>query len=459
MTQGFRLSFKTPPPLCLSPPPETCTSKRQEIAVSPFIPDWLNRGIIREITCPQPLFFSRMFSVPKKNGKVRPIIDLSALNKMLRVPSFKMETIKKVVQNVLGSLWGASVDITDAYLHVPIHWDFHKFFAFVLGGKIYVFQVLPFGLSPAPWAFSRVMKPIKSSLRVRGIIVFSFLDDFLTLAESPTRLSLHTDMLIQLLQRLGFKINWEKSSLIPQQRLEYLGVFLDLQALSLSLPQSKVESIVASCRALRAQAMDSRRSLECLIGHLNFAAPLFPLGRLYLLPIIRWMNSHTSPASRDLLVPLDQDLKSLLSPWLDPSLLSHPVLMHSPAPSLEIMTDASLFGWSGLLLPHRVEGVWSPDVAEFSMNWKELKAIHLSLLHFSKFIKGKSVKILSDNTTALACLRRQGSLRSLPLLDLSREILLLCQDIHVSLTPCHIKGVLNVLAKVRGTLRFLQSGP
>ena len=175
------------------------------------------------------MFFSRIFFDLNKNGRVRPILDLSALNKMLRIPSFRMETIEKIVKNVCGSLWGSSIDLEDAYLHVPIAWEFHRYFAFVLGNRTFVFQYLPFGLSPAPWAFSRVMKPIKAFLHRKGVLVFSFLDDFLILANSPQLLRCHTIMTLELLQKLAFAINWEKSSLLPLQKLEYLGVMLDLQ--------------------------------------------------------------------------------------------------------------------------------------------------------------------------------------------------------------------------------------
>ena len=128
------------------------------------------------------------------------------------------------------------------------------------------------------------------------------------------------------------------------------------------------------------------------------------------------------------------------------AILSRPVPMHPPTPVVELMTDASLFGWSGLLLPRRVEDSWGQEVRAFSMNWKELKAIHLSLLHFSKFLRGKVVKILSDNTSALACIHRQGSLSSVPLSSLTEEILLFCERLGISLIKCCIKGALNVLA-------------
>ena len=168
---------------------------------------------------------------------------------------------------------------------------------------------------------------------------------------------------------------------------------------------------------LQALVLVSRRDLEKFLGLLNFAAKYVPLGRLYLLPLIRWMNLHSSTSCRDALIPLSKEFKLLLAPWRDPEFLALPVPMNPPIPSVEIMTDASLFGWSMVLLPHRVEGAWDQGVWHHSMNWKELKAIHLTLIHFSHHLSGKSVRVLSDNRTALACLRNHGSLASQALLD------------------------------------------
>ena len=142
MTQGLHIKFHSIPPLSLLPPPEAITNVKQTKIIETFIPGWIKRDIIREILIPQPLYFSRMFSVLKKNGKVRPIIDLSALNKMLCIPSFRMETVDSICKTIVFAMWGTSLDITDAYLHVPLHWDIHKYFAFSLGQRIFVFQVL-----------------------------------------------------------------------------------------------------------------------------------------------------------------------------------------------------------------------------------------------------------------------------------------------------------------------------
>ena len=44
-------------------------------------------------------------------------------------------------------------------------------------------------------------------------------------------------------KRLGLTINWRKSSLAPARKLEYLGVMIDLEELTFSLPQAKVDKV------------------------------------------------------------------------------------------------------------------------------------------------------------------------------------------------------------------------
>ena len=186
--------------------------------------------------------------------------------------------------------------------------------------------------------------------------------------------------------------------------------------------------------------------MESVVGFLSFAADYIPLGRLFLLPIIRWMNRASSTLHRDTPILLDPSLTTAFAAWADRQALVIPVPMSHPSPTLEIMTDASLYGWSGIFLPHRVDGVWPMTVWFHSMNWKELKAILLTILYFAESLRGQSVRVLSDNTTALACLRRQGSLHSPYLYLLSKEILEFCHGQGISLQPTYIRGALNVIA-------------
>ena len=372
MSEGLKLQFKEKPVLSINPPANKVISGKTAWNLEDFIPNWLDTGVIREITIPIPLHFSILFMRLKKNGKKRPIIDLSELNKMLYFPSFKMETVAVISNTITGELWACSIDIKDAYFHVPINWEFHKFLAFKVKNRVFVFQFLPFGLSPAPWAFTRVIRPVKKRLHSVGQIIFSFIDDFILFAKSPEELSKAAEAALDLLQKLGFSINWEKSNLVPSQNVEFLGVDWDLKDRTLSVPLEKRQEIVRRCTMALNRDCMTRREMECLVGKMNFASAYIQLGRMHLLPLLAWMNLRSSAFSRDRPVQLDAQFKKRLMPWLDWEFLGRAVSLEQVPPSQTLMTDASLDGWCGVLLPHKTVGSWSQDMIHHSMNWKEL---------------------------------------------------------------------------------------
>ena len=64
-------------------------------------------------------FYSRLFCVQKADGiSWRPVINLKPLNKFVFKRSFRMETIKSVRNALRPGMWGASIDLKDAYYHV-----------------------------------------------------------------------------------------------------------------------------------------------------------------------------------------------------------------------------------------------------------------------------------------------------------------------------------------------------
>ena len=231
-------------------------------------------------------------------------------------------------------------------------WFFHQFLAFQVDDRVYVFQFLPFGLSLAPWAFHRVIKPVMAQLHRDFFRIHSYLDDFLHLHPSREGLLESTDRVLAFFDSLSIQINLKKSCLVPSRKVVYLGVLLDLGNLRLRIPPLMVEKVLKVCGEIADVDFVSRRRLESLMGLLNFVAPLVPLGRLHLLPIIVWVNRHSSVARRDLPVSLDQVFKDMLRIWQSQVFLSLPVPMSVPLPQLDLMTDASLWGWSGVVLPH-----------------------------------------------------------------------------------------------------------
>ena len=151
----------------------------------------LSKGAVEEIIPESPGYYSRIFLVPKKNGKLMLIIDLSVLNHFVHTQTFKMETQRKLKDTVQLNDWAFSLDLTDAYLHIPIHHWSRKYLRFILRGRMYQFKALPIGLSTSPFVFTRLMTVIATFLRRRAITLHPYLDDWLARNQNCRRLFEH----------------------------------------------------------------------------------------------------------------------------------------------------------------------------------------------------------------------------------------------------------------------------
>ena len=100
-------------------------------------------------------FYRRYFIVPKKDGGLRPILDLRLLNCSVKRLKFRMLTLKQVVSQIRSEDWFVTIDLKDAYFHVSILPNHRKFLRFAFGGKAYQYRVLPFGLALSPRTFTK----------------------------------------------------------------------------------------------------------------------------------------------------------------------------------------------------------------------------------------------------------------------------------------------------------------
>ncbi|CAC5394844.1 unnamed protein product [Mytilus coruscus] len=113
--------------------------------------------------------YSTLFLVPKKTKDLRPVVNLKPLHQYLVKEHFKMDTLTKVLTFVKPQDWALSLDLKDAYLHVPIHKSNLKYLRFCIQGNMYQFVALCFGPSQAPRAFTKIVTVIASHLRNQNV--------------------------------------------------------------------------------------------------------------------------------------------------------------------------------------------------------------------------------------------------------------------------------------------------
>ena len=212
-------------------------------------------------------FVSSIFLVPKKGGGQSPVVNLRPLNQFIPYEYFKMEGIHMLRDLLRKGDFMVKIDLKDAYFTVPVWRNHQKYLRFVW--KAGSFACLPFGLASAPRVFTKLMKPVVGLLRQPGIRLIVYLYDILIMAQSRDIALQHASTALDLLQGLGFLINYLKSVLVPSTKMEFLGFVVDFLTLSLALPRDKIRNVRKECQALLNLPLVTVRQLAKLLGHLT----------------------------------------------------------------------------------------------------------------------------------------------------------------------------------------------
>ena len=428
---------------------------RMSQSSSPFlreeIKNLLNKRAVERVQNPEtPGFYSRIFLVPKKNGKLRLIIDLSLLNRYIKKQAFKMETVKSVRQAMRLNDWAVSIDLTDAYLQVQIHHQSRKYLRFAHEDQVYHFLALPFGMSLSLLIFSKLMDVIAAFLRQRAISVFPYLDDWLIKNLICSWLITQTSFCIQTILSLGFLPNLKKSDLFPAQKFTFIGLEFLTQQNLVRVPMDRVQNLILTIKKIMSAKHVSARTFLSLLGKLSAAAALVLLGRLHLRPLQMCLLSVWKPH----ILPLDHPIsingmiRSHLQWWINLIRFETGTSIHPPDPKFFLYTDASRYGWGAHLEPTTLSfhGHWTENQSQLHINMLEMMAIRLALKQAKTFIHHSCIMISTDNTTVVSYINKQGGTHSPNLCVEVWKILNWCLEQDIVIRVRHIPGKFNSLA-------------
>ncbi|KAM4723097.1 uncharacterized protein WCC33_009317 [Rhinophrynus dorsalis] len=296
-----------------------------------------------------------------------------------------MEGIHLLRDLLLPSDWMVKIDLQDAYLTVPMSASSQVYLRFLWHGQTWQFTCLPFGLSSAPWCFTKLLKPVIAYLRSRGIRLIIYLDDILIMSQDRHLLTTQIKCTIQLLTSLGFLINWKKSQLIPSQSIEFLGFVVDSLKTSLSLPRSKIRTIHKEIRSILRKEMISLRTLARVVGLLSASIQAIFPGPLHYRALQRLKALHLRKGlGYSDFIALSSDAKEELVWWLKHLDAWNGKAIFGMEPDLIIESDASLLGWGAHSDDLSTGGKWSPQEASLHINCLELLAGSFALKSLAK---------------------------------------------------------------------------
>ena len=120
---------------------------------------------------------------------------------------------------------------------------------------------LPFGLSTAPWVFTKVLRPVIGWLRQKGVRCMIYLDDLLIMAKCKQEAANQCRAVTQLLESLEFLVNYTKSQVQPVQEVTFLGMGIDSNKQELSLPSHKLSLLLPD--PLKSQVVLPSPNCDC----------------------------------------------------------------------------------------------------------------------------------------------------------------------------------------------------
>ena len=193
----------------------------------------------------------------------------------------------------------------------------------------------------------------------------------------------------------------------PTQNLVFLGILVDSRAMTLSLPDEKVDKIVTELQNFAQRKRASKRQLESLAGKLVYASQVVHGGRIYLRRMLTFISRLKKPHHK---AKLGKEFYKDLYWWLQcvrAFNVKHILSVHQT--NHVIRTDACQTG-AGFIFNEDWGYVnWLhdfPKAANLHINYMEVLATLLAIKRWAPLFTGGQVIVATDSKVARDILKK-----------------------------------------------------
>ena len=443
---GYKVEMEDMPIQMVIPKPINFTVEEQT-KIDKEINRFLEHKIIEKVNeTTENEYISNIFFRPKKEGKIRIILNLKNLNKnYLEKIHFKMETLQSAIDSMRKNCWFGSVDLSEAFYSIPVREKDRRFFRFIHNGQKYQFTALIMGLTHSPRVFTKILKPVFAKLRAKGHVSSAYIDDSCLQGASYHQCQKNIGETVQLMDSLGLTVQPQKSIFEPRQQIIFLGFLLCSVTMTVRLPPERRQEIVSICTNILIKHRVTIRKFSQLIGKLVATqqgveyAPVFykPLEKVKELELKKHKGNYNS------FMTIPKHVVPVIKWWIQNVDASYKQISHGE-PKLVLYSDSSKRGWGAYNETENIRtgGEWSVTEQESHINILELRACQLTLHTFCRNVKNLHVRIYLDNTTSCCYINKLGG-KTRELDSISREIWFWCMDRHIHLSAAHVPGIEN----------------
>ena len=353
-----------------------------------YLEDKLAKGYIRrsKSSAGYPIMF-----VPKKNGKLRLVIDYRQLNEITVKDRTPLPLITEMKDRLHEAKWFTTLDLKDGYYHIRIKPGDEWKTAFRTKYGLFEYLVMPFGLTNAPASFQRMINHVLREYL--DVFVVCYLDDILIYSDSEEQHEEHVHKVLQTLQDANLLVEPEKS-VFHVQEVEFLGHIITPEHIRMdpkkiaTIKDWKVPTSVKEVQAFLGLANYYRKFIR-RFGHI--ATPLTELTKKDRRFI--WTDKANESFEK-----------------LKDAITSEPVLiMYDPKRPVELETDASDYALGAQIGQRDEEGklhpiaFYSHKLTKTELNYpiydKEFLAIVNAFKEFRHYLMGNmhQVKVYTDH--------------------------------------------------------------
>lgn len=159
--------------------------------------------------------------------------------------------------------------------------------------QFYVFAVLPFGLSTACYAFTKLLRPMIRYWQRQGLQVLLYLDDGIVAVKGEKQAEEASCQVKEDLARAGLVEHTAKCCWMPSQHAKWLGFKLDLQRGVISVPEEKIVALRSQLSRAAANDTLKARELAGIIGKImSMSLAVGPVSRLMTRRMYALLNSR-----------------------------------------------------------------------------------------------------------------------------------------------------------------------
>lgn len=401
--------------------------------VSDSIGELLESGCVVQV--PFKPFVVSPLSVAENREKKRLILDLSVLNNYIKKEKIKFEDYKTALQYFNKNCFLVKFDLKSGYHHIDISKECQTFLGFQWKEKYYCFTVLPFGLSSAPFVFTKCLRSMVRYWRACNIRIVLYLDDGLVMAQTFEECQSISDFIQKSLEQAGLFINHKKSVFSPVQEIEWLGIIWNSIEFNISIPERRIKDVEetlsrfidmlphVSARCL-AKVAGKIMSLHSVLGNICRLMTRFSYMEIVL---------RKSWDSRLNLKFQEKTIRELRF-WLQ-NVRNYNIrkLADTGPECIIVYSDASNVAAAACTVgvdESKFHLMWNEQEAQKSSTWREMRAIEQALFSFKNNLSCKSVKWFTDNQNCVKIFE-SGSMK-LELQKLALSIFEFCKRHNIS---------------------------